>query len=357
MALIYMDGFDVGDYATRWVRNGLNTDFDDSVLSRFGAGKTITFPTSTSTTSRMSILHGVPASPSLYIGAAMKLGCVSMTYTPLSCAFGIYTDSGTMPQVYMRRTSANGLQVYRGNPATADNSNPQGTLLASSIPGIVDYAWHYYEMYVMIHATAGRVTVKVDGNTVIDFTGNTKNTGTSTNIDGIMFSGGVWSSDRAGMTTIDDFYVCDGTGTTNNTFLGDVRVQTLMPDGAGSSTQLAPTGSTTNWQNVAEVPYNATTYNSSAAVGERDMYTLGNVAANTSTIFGVQSVAHMLKTGAGTANARVAIKSGATLSYDTTRSLGTSDFVYTQVRETDPNTSTGWTPAGVNGIEMGVEVS
>jgi hypothetical protein len=72
---------------------------------------------------------------------------------------------------------------------------------------------------------------------------------------------------------------------------------------------------------------------------------------------GVQTVAHMQKSDAGTANAKVALKSGGTVYYDATRSLGTSATSYTQLRETDPATSAAWTVSDVNSLESGVEVA
>jgi hypothetical protein len=130
----------------------------------------------------------------------------------------------------------------------------------------------------------------------------------------------------------------------------------MLPTGAGSSTQLTPTGSANNWQNVNEVPFNNATYNASSTVGQRDTYALSDLAANTTTIYGTQSVAHMQKKDSGTATAKIALKSGASVYYDTTQSLGSTPTAYTQLRETDPATSAAWTVGNANNLEAGMEV-
>jgi hypothetical protein len=65
----------------------------------------------------------------------------------------------------------------------------------------------------------------------------------------------------------------------------------------------------------------------------------------------------MQKSDAGVANAKVALKSGASVYYDTTQSLSTSAVNYMQMRETDPATSAAWTVAGANALEAGMEVA
>ena len=80
------------------------------------------------------------------------------------------------------------------------------------------------------------------------------------------------------------------------------------------------------------------------------------MAIGTTTILGAQSVAHMQKNDAGTATAKVALKSGASVYYDTTQTLGTTAVAYTQVRETDPATGAAWTVGNANALEAGMEV-
>ena len=358
MALLYMDGFDVQDAALKWTQTGVAGDYTYAAPTRFNSGKALTI-NATGTNAAASIIRSIPASSSIYMGAAIQVGlefdATNANHT--ANLFGIHTDNGATGHVYIRRLSTGSIVVYRGDPANGNFGAPSGVQIAASSAGTLDGNWHYVEVYALVHDSTGKVIVKVDGVTVIDFTGDTRNAGTSTNIDMIRFRTGRYISGPNAVINIDDLYVCDATGSTNNTFLGDVRVQTMLPNAAGSSTQLAPTGSGNNWANVGEVPYNNATYNASATVGQRDTYALSDLTAGTTAIMGLQTTAHMQKSDAGVANARVAVKSGASVYYDATRSLGTSVAAYTQVRETDPATAVAWTVSGANALEAGMEVA
>jgi hypothetical protein len=354
-----MDGFDVADASLRWVRTGVDADFTYAAATRFNAGKAVTL-SSVTFNSPASILHPITPSAAIYAGAAIKVGLEldGNVSNPTANLFGLYGDGGVTGHIYLRRlTSTNAIAVYRGDANSGTIGSPSGTQIAVSAAGVLDGNWHYVELYAVVHDTTGRVTVKVDGNMVVDYTGDTRNAGTSTNIDAIRFRTAIYSSwSPNSPISIDDLYVCNALGTSNNTFLGDVRVQTVLPSGAGSSTQLAPTGSANNWQNVSEVPYNNATYNASSTAGQIDLYTLGDLTAGTTGVYATQSVAHMQKSDAGTANVKVAIKSGATTYYDPTQSLGSTVTAYTAVRETNPATAAAWTVSEVNSVEAGVEV-
>jgi hypothetical protein len=358
MALLYSDGFDLQDTPLRWVVSGPVGDITYNTPTRFGSGKAITLSEVTSITTNLTILRAFSASASIYAGAAIQVGLESGNSNDYTAnLFGIYTNSGTNGQIYIRRLTSNAIAAYRGDPLNGSTGSPSGALIALSPAGVLDGSWHYIEIFASINSTTGQLTVKVDGKIVINFTGNTLNTGVVTTIDAIRFRTGKYITSPNCVISIDDFYVCDATGSSNNTFLGDVRIQSLLPNAAGTYTQLTPTGAANNYANVSEVPYNNATYNASPTVGQRDTYGLSDLTASTTTVLGMQSVAHMQKSDAGAANAKVTLLSGGGLYYDTTQSLGTSATAYTQMRQTDPATAAAWTVAGANSLEAGMEVA
>lgn len=70
-------------------------------------------------------------------------------------------------------------------------------------------------------------------------------------------------------------YVLDGTGTTNNDFLGDINVRTLKPNG-DASVAMTRSGGTTNAENVDNIPVSAdwddTSYVESGTSTTKDLY-------------------------------------------------------------------------------------
>ena len=188
---------------------------------------------------------------------------------------------------------------------------------------------------------------------MIDFNGNTKNGGTNTTIDqlsiGLIANGsGVY---------IDDLYISNETGSAPyNTFLGDVRVATLSPTAAGASTQMTP-DSGANFSRVNESTYSASNYVSGATPAYRDTYTMADLPANVATVYAVQNNVIAKRTSTGAIAVKPAIKSGASVYYGTPSSVTTNDITYTDLRTTDPATSTAWAVSGVNNLESGLEIA
>lgn len=101
----------------------------------------------------------------------------------------------------------------------------------STVAFTASSAYRYIEAKVYIHGTAGTVEIRVDGATVLSLTGqNTKNGGSGycDTLRLAMYSGNT-------TTYFDDLYLCDAAGAApHNDFLGDCRVDTLLPSGAGT---------------------------------------------------------------------------------------------------------------------------
>lgn len=330
MALLFMDGFDAGDFAIKW---SSVLGCQNSTSTRFGTGRSLQ-----AVTSSHSVSKTFPAAAQVYVGFAFSYNVTQGTVSS-SPAISLYGDNNATQHLNISLGSG-GVAVYRGT-----------TLLASSaLTEPILPTWHYVEVAATIADTGGTCVVRVNGTELINFTGDTKNGGTNNTTDTIRF---IRSSQQ---TFWDDVYVCDNTGTMNNGFLGDVRVQTLSPSGAGSSTQFAPTGSANNWDNVDEAPYSTTDYNSSATTGQRDLYTLTDLAATTASVKAIQNNLIARKTDSGTRVLKTAVKSGGTVYTSTGVNLSATDLTVSTIRETDPATSAAWTVSGVNALEAGAEV-
>lgn len=322
MALLFMDGFDAGDCRQKGYIISNPNWISSSASTRFNEGYSMYMVPSS-----ISMRRDITPSSQVFVGFAIKI--------EYNGSIGLCTDAGATIQLTLN-FSTTGMTLQRG-----------GTVLGSYNYPFANWGG-YVELGGTIDPTSGSATVRLNGINVITFSGNTKNGGTSNTIDQLYYFGNG--------TYFDDFYVCNSTGSApHNSFLGDVRIKTLAPDGAGSSTQFTPS-SGANYTTVDELPYSATDYVSSSTVGNRDTYSVADLSG-TPTIYGVQNNVIAKKTDAGTVSLKPAIKSGTTVYYGSTQALGTTDSVISDIRPLDPNTSSSWSQASVNALESGFEVA
>jgi hypothetical protein len=326
-----MDGFDLGDFYLRYP----GAFFATATSTRFGYGMG----------ARSTGKWGFSITPSAEVifGAAVNNG------GNMDPNMYFQGDSGATIHIAVRLNQDGSVQVRRGGDAGAVIASAP----AGSVPGL---GWHYMECRVIISDTVGVVEVRMDGSStpVINFSGDTRNGGTSTNIDYLGGSG----SGATGYNEWDDMYVVDTLGAINNTFLGDVRVYTLAPNGNGAYSQFVGSdgNSVDNYLLVDEAPYNTADYVGSPTTGQRDSYLLTDLPATVATVFATQSRAIVAKSDAGAASIKQSIRVAAT-DYDTAATvLSTTWIDLVTLYETNPNTGVQWTAAGVNGAEIGVVV-
>ena len=331
MTLLWMDGFELQDLATRYPSYYGGAYVYEP--GRFGYGSSFI------TKDGGNVAQSVTPSSTLIVGCAM-INWQSGNGGWLS----VYGDGGTVEHVRLSMDSTGHVVVSRAGVVL-------GTSTAAPLP-VSTTIWGYIEMKVVISDTVGSVEVRANGDPtpILNLTGqDTRNGGTSTNMDMVKLyaSNGNWSG-------WDDLYVCNTSGTVNNDFLGDVRVYTLSPTGAGSSTQFTPLGGA-NYTNVDEQPYNTTDYVSSSNIGDIDLYAMADVPAGT--ILGAQTVFIAQKSDAGLGQLRSVLRSGATNYFGATKVLASGWLTYQDtIREVDPATSAVWTLSGINAIEAGAQV-
>lgn len=352
MALLFMDGFDVGDYALKgWdsQQAGGSGGVVSTATGRISGGGVQVSQPGGGLISNIVFRRAHAATTRLTVGFAVLPSALD---SGGSLGITLHGDAGVTPHLtLMNNSSTRVLELRRGDHT--------GTLLASSSVILSPGNWRYLEMRATLNDTTGTCEVRIDGNAtpIINFTGDTKNGGTLTTFDMISLRAYKAGSSGAATGVFDDLYLLDDTGTTNTTFLGDVRAVTLRPDGAGTDTQLTPTGSVTNWQNVDETTYSTADYNASATVGQRDTYTLSSLPAGMGTIYAVQSNLIAAKSDTTTANARIPLRIGAGLYYGGTTALSTSYLTYSDVHQVNPGTTTAWTMTDLNNLEAGMEVA
>lgn len=329
MTLLFMDGFDMDDALDKgWVRSGSYSPESASV-TRYSRGSSLSLRWNASVTRRLV------ASPRVIFGVAFRPGGTS-DY------IGLLGDSASVEHVRVRRTPAGTLGLYRGS-----------SLLQDTGLSLVDGEWIYIEAEATIANSGGVFRVWVDGAMVADFVGDTRNAGSSDLIDGMSFGVVGGTVDRA---YFDDLYVLsvDGAGLTER--LGEVSIQTLMPDGPGSLTEQTPVGSAQNWQNVDNIPYSTSAYNRGTVAGLRDLYTATDPIPALSDVKAVAMNVIASRTEPGTGGVRTLLKSGATTVTGPDVILSPNISVSQDFLPVNPATGAPWTVAELQAIEIGSEV-
>lgn len=224
-----------------------------------------------------------------------------------------------------------------------------GTILGTTSAGIITVAggYHAMEIKMTVDDSAGVVVMKVNGATVLNLTGqDTRNGGTAgwTSVQWFSPAPADW----------DDVWICDGTGSANNDFLGDLRVDAHYPNANGNSNQSTPSTGTDRFATVDEAtPNSDTDYNTITGVGDKDTLNIQSLVNSGAAVKAVQTSIFCKKTdsGAGSA-AAVARQDG--VDYDgTSFALGeTYGYKVIQPYSLAPD-GTAWDETKFNALEVG----
>ena len=228
-----------------------------------------------------------------------------------------------------------------------------GTDKASGTYQYLDNVWNSIEVKLVIAGASGSVQVRANG--VVDIATTTANFGSS-NVD-IIQLGGVPNNGQ--FQRFDDLYILDTTGAAPlNDFLGDSRVETIVPTGAGSSTVWTPNGGA-NWDRVDDsTPDSDTTYVQASAVNDKDTYVHGDLTASAGQVFALQHNLFSRKTDTVIRKSKPVIRhSGVDYDSSVEQNLGSSYAYGTEIIEVNPGTGVAWTVSDVNAAQFGMKVS
>lgn len=251
-------------------------------------------------------------------------------------------DNGT--QLSLLLNGVGGIEVRRGQAAAILGVTRHGLLTAG--------VFHVIEMKAVIHASAGSIVLRVNGEEVLNVSGI--NTQFTANTSWNLISLGARAS------SVDNFYVCDGTGgAPGNDFLGDIHIEALRPQtdavAAGTNAGLTPSSGTDHGAMVDEAtPNSDTDYNAGATAGVKDTYNYPSMV-NTGTIYGIQTCLHARKVDNVGKTLAPVVRSGGTDYDGTPVDVGDGWHYYCQMYALDPATGVAWTSGGVNAVEVGMK--
>lgn len=156
------------------------------------------------------------------------------------------------------------------------------------------------------------------------------------------------------LTKIDDWYVCDASGTANNDFLGDMAVETIYPTSDDTVTWTPDTGATNYTQIDDAVVVDANYVEASSG---QDMYGYGNLITTSGTIKGIMVSTDAELTDSTSQSLITVVESNATEGNETHTSIGIGPASFDSVFEEDPDTSAAWLYTAVNAATFGIEVA
>jgi hypothetical protein len=257
------------------------------------------------------------------------------------------SSSGTAMILFeLTDASTTQLRVTLNSDLTISIVRGDGTILATSSQTISINTWYWMELMATIHPSTGAFTFRLNETQILNATGqNTRNTSNSS-CNGLRVQESL---------DVDDLHLIDTTGSALTGFPGDSTIEYLPANGAGTTTEWTPVGSTPNYQAVDEAVENGDTdYVSSATVGQKDTYALGNLSSTPSAIRGVKPVVIARKDDVGTATVAPVVRSGGTDYDQTSTGLSTSYApLAASVLDVDPATGVAWTATGVNALQVG----
>lgn len=330
MALVFIDGFD--HYQTsQIVDKGFSQGNIHTSFGRRGGG-------------------------ALFIGNGgdwSKVFPVTVTDPLLVVGFAYYqTNFNTFRMMGISDDAGNTLSIadVNGVGAVTLKNNVSGTVV-STVDGFVTLdVYAYYELVHYQHDSVGYVQLWKDGVKILEILN--EDTTNGNNFRTVNGEAGL------GQYYYDDMYVLDGSGSTNNSRLGDVRVDTIYPDSDGTTSDFIPFIAGDNYAMMDETLTDEDGTFIEAGTISAEEYSSFPTPSLGTVIYGVQHSVHHRKTDAGTVDMNLkTFKPGGTGKKIHTVDTSNDDYTFTSaVFDTDPDDSGTWSDSRVGATEFGFSI-
>lgn len=323
---------------------GLTTATAPSKIFEVGTGAIIStsgsrYPTNSSgviftagsTTHYLSV--AIPSSNTLYTGLAFRAAVNPTTSTTFNLFQLRNLNAATLNHV--------SLQLKNGQLLLYSDNNT--TLLGSySIPSFSTANWYYVELGGFISGS-GSVEVRLDGATAISASNVNTQHGTIPTVNNILL--GVTANGGSLQVSASDWYVCDTSGSNSltNTFLGDIRIVSLIPSQSGDQNDFMPlSASSALMIDDANQPDGDSTFVSASARNSMDLYKMTQYTGSATTVYGVAVNTYAKRTDSGRRELVLAIKSGSNISYSPSQSISFNYGWNSYGFDINPATSAPW---------------
>lgn len=244
-------------------------------------------------------------------------------------------------QVELRFTTSREINVTRN-----------GTQIGITATNVWNTAtWHYLQVRIKIHNSAGTVEIRLDGTTVLTLTGVDTQATANAYVNRIQFR----CPGNASIMVIDDIYVIDLTGSFNNTWLGEVRVRQGYAGADGDVNDFTPSAGN-RWACVDEVAPSDADYVYSGTVGHKQLFSLAALTVP-GPIAGAKLNYRAYKNDAGKRTLKGLWKFSGVEYRDSEKALRAGGSYFTALRETHPASGLQWALSDFENGQFGVELA
>ncbi len=212
--------------------------------------------------------------------------------------------------------------------------------------------WYFIEIKVKID-DSGTWEVKVNGVADFDGAGDTSNAVSPANsADTIRFY--CSNSIVTGETNLfDDIYIVDG----DNAFLGPGKVEALIPTSDSGAQAWTPSANADHYTLVDEAPSNLIDYVSDSVANDCDRWGYSDLAVITGNIKGIAEHTTAALDVAGSLTLKnLCVSNGTDYESSDFTVNSTTTKMFSNIRETDPNTANAWVLADLNAAAFGIKV-
>lgn len=284
-------------------------------------------------------------------GLGIRYALPGQLRSKVGVGFGLYLSSISTgrPIISLLSTDPNGVvaelayssdgRLHTSIRNTAGSSSLREVHVTDE-PVIVSEAWQHVEMYCDI--TNGDIEVRVDEVVVTSVSGTS-----SVPIDDINIVELSWCD-------VDDFYVWDTRGNSNNDFIGDKKVFYIKPSNDVSPQDWEPTNAATGAEAIGTDAPDDNSYIEAEALNlpAISKFELDDLDPKIASITAVMTTVRQRKEDAGAADTQIGMESNNKLAKGEDRPI-TTEFTYWQdVFEKDPNTGAAWTPQGLQNARL-----
>lgn len=348
--LLYIDSFgDVQDGTGQFnARNIVSPETFTITDGRYG-GKGIT--ASGNNIYKMVLPTMFGSGTTMILGFAIKVPNLNNTNNTIM-AFSEYQTS-SLGYGYLNVTSAGVLQFV--SSIKPDNQNPRSILVQTPPATIRLQTFHFIELKVLwLRGNAGHTELRVDSVSYGTFDGHTiDSTQPSTSI-GVSCINIPFNSQ-----VLDDLYLCDDIGTTNNDFIGDCKVVGLKVNSTTNNQSWSLQSASNITLAVSGYAKNDLSYIYSNTVGASALCGLTQLASAITQVLGVQLNIATKKTDGSTRIITPIVSSGSSTFFDSNNYnlYGPSGYKYIMYcYSKNPITSNSWSPSQVNNMKIGVQL-